>query len=150
MKIKINWGTAMVIAMVLFIVFILQFVYRSIAVDKYEHHLVSEDYYKDELYYQQEIDKMNNASKLTQNVKVDRVGEGMLVSFPYEMNFSKITGIVYFQRPSDERLDFQREILLSEHIMLITDDKLINGKWKVKIDWKYGDDEYLFKEAIFY
>ncbi len=150
MKIKINWGTAMVIAMVLFMAFILQFVYRSIAVDKYEHHLVSEDYYKDELYYQQEIDKMNNASKLTQNVKVDRVGEGMLVSFPDEMNFNKITGIVYFQRPSDERLDFKKEISLSDHIMLIKDDKLINGKWKVKIDWKYGDDEYLFKEAIFY
>lgn len=150
MKIKINWGTAMVIAMVLFMVFILQFVYRSIALDKYEHHLVSEDYYKDELYYQQEIDKMNNASKLTQNVKIDRIGEGMLVSFPGEMTFTKITGIVYFQRPSDERLDFQNEILLSDHNMLITDDKLINGKWKVKIDWKYGDDEYLFKEAIFY
>jgi len=150
MKIKINWGTAMVIAMVLFMAFILQFVYRSIAVDKYEHHLVSEDYYKDELYYQQEIDKMNNASKLTQNVKVDRVGEGMLVSFPDEMNFTKITGIVYFQRPSDERLDFKKEISLSDHIMLIKDDKLINGKWKVKIDWKYGNDEYLFKEAIFY
>jgi len=150
MKIKINWGTAMVIAMVLFMAFILQFVYRSIAVDKYEHHLVSEDYYKDELYYQQEIDKMNNASKLTQNVKVDRVDEGMLVSFPDEMNFTKITGIVYFQRPSDERLDFKKEISLSDHIMLIKDDKLINGKWKVKIDWKYGNDEYLFKEAIFY
>jgi nitrogen fixation protein FixH len=150
MKIKINWGTAMVIAMVLFMAFILQFVYRSIALDKYEHQLVSEDYYKDELYYQQEIDKMNNASKLTQNVKVDRVGEGMLVSFPDEMTFTEITGIVYFQRPSDERLDFQKNISLSNHSMLITDDKLINGKWKVKIDWKYGEDEYLLKEAIFY
>lgn len=150
MKIKINWGTAMVIAMVLFMAFILQFVYRSIAVDKYEHHLVSEDYYKDELYYQLEIDKMNNASKLGQNVKIDRVGEGMLVSFPEDMNFAKIKGIAYFQRPSDERLDFQKEISLSDHDMLITDKKLINGRWNVKIDWEYGDNEYLFKEAVFY
>ncbi len=44
MKIKINWGTGIVIAMVLFIIFILSFVYKTIAVDKYEHHLVSEDY----------------------------------------------------------------------------------------------------------
>ena len=150
MKIKVNWGTAMVIAMVLFMAFILQFVYRSIAVDKYEHHLVSEDYYKDELYYQQEIDKMNSASKLAQNVKIDRVGDGMLVTFPNDMDISSITGIAYFQRPSDERLDFQKEISLSDHYMLITDDKLINGRWNVKIDWKYGDDEYLFKEAVFY
>ncbi len=140
----------MVIVMVLFMAFILQFVYRSIAIDKYEHHLVSEDYYKDELYYQQEIDKMNNSSKLSQNVKVDRVGEGVLVTFPDDMDFTKIKGIAYFQRPSDERLDFQKNISISDHKMLITDEKLINGRWNVKIDWKYGDDEYLFKESVFY
>jgi hypothetical protein len=150
MKIKINWGTAMVIVMVLFMVFILQFVYRSMAIEKYEHHLVSEDYYKDELYYQQEIDKVNNASKLVENVKVERVGEGMLIKFPSNMDFTKISGVIYFQRPSDERLDFQRDISLSDFIMLIKDDKLIKGKWNVKIDWKSGEDEYLLKESIFY
>jgi len=150
MKIRINWGTAMVIAMVLFMVFILQFVYRTIAIDKYEHQLVSEDYYKDELYYQQEIDKMNNASKLIQNVKIDRAEGGMLVTFPDDMDFTNITGTVDFQRPSDERLDFKKDISLTDHEMIIIDDRLVSGKWKVKVDWKYADEEYLLKEAIFY
>ena len=61
MKIKINWGTGIVIAIVLFIAFILSFVYKTIFMEEYEHHLVSEDYYKDELHYQEEIDKLNNA-----------------------------------------------------------------------------------------
>jgi len=150
MKIKINWGTAMVIVMVLFMVFILQFVYRSMAMDKYEHHLVSEDYYKDELYYQQEIDKVYNASKLVENVKLERAVEGMQIKFPDNMDFTRISGVIYFQRPSDERLDFQRDISLLDLIILVKDDKLIKGKWKVKIDWKYGEDEYLLKESIFY
>lgn len=150
MKIKINWGTAMVIAMVLFMVFILQFVYRTIAIDKYEHQLVSEDYYKDELYYQQEIDKMNNASKLVQNVKIDRAEGGMLIIFPDDMDFSKIIGTISFQRPSNKNLDFEQNIALSNNKLLISHNNLVEGKWKIKIDWKYNDEEYLLKETTFY
>ena len=150
MKIKINWGTAMVIAMVLFMVFILQFVYKAMAVDKYEHELVSEDYYKDELYYQQEIDKMNNASKLENNISVQATNEGFLIEFPGDMDLAKITGTAYFQRPSNKDLDFQQDILLSDSKILINHTNLVEGKWKIKIDWKYNDEEYLLKEAIFY
>ena len=52
-KIKISWSAGIVIAMVSFMVFILSFVYKSIAMDEYQHELVSEDYYKDELHYQE-------------------------------------------------------------------------------------------------
>lgn len=150
MKIKINWGTAMVIVMALFMIFILQFVYRTLAVEKYEHHLVSEDYYKDELYYQKEIDKMNNASKLAQNVITKRVKEGILVIFPDDLDDTQITGKIYLQRPSDKRLDFTKEIELKDHEMIIQDKKLINGKWNLKIDWVHDSHEYLLKESIFY
>lgn len=150
MKIKINWGWAIVIVMAMFMVFILQFVYRSLSDDTLEHHLVSEDYYKDELFYQQEIDKMNNANKLSENVAVERGNTGMLVAFPETMDQTKITGIIYFQRPSDKRIDFKKEIVLDNNTMLIIDDKLINGRWNIKIDWKYDDEEYLFKKNIFY
>ncbi|NOQ92040.1 MAG: cytochrome C oxidase Cbb3, partial [Flavobacteriaceae bacterium] len=47
MKIKINWGTGIVIAMLMFMTFILTFVYKSLT-QEYTHELVSEDYYKDE------------------------------------------------------------------------------------------------------
>ncbi|WP_117883186.1 FixH family protein [Aureibaculum luteum] len=150
MKIKINWGWAMVIAMAVFMTFILQYVYRTLTDDTLEHHLVSEDYYKDELYYQHEIDKMNNASKLKENLVVERGDEGMQVTFPSDMEQSKITGIVYFQRPSDNRIDFKKEIVLDKNTMLVVDDKLINGRWNVKVDWKYDDQEYMFKKNLFY
>jgi len=149
MKIKFNWGTAMVVAMVLFMAFILQFVYRSLD-SKNNHDLVSEDYYKDELYYQQEIDKMNNANNLKQNLSVEGTKEGFLLTFPQEMDHTKITGTAYFQRPSNIDLDFQQDILLSESKILINHTNLVEGKWKVKIEWKYNDEEYLLKETIFY
>ena len=36
-------------------------------IEDYNHHLVSKDYYKDELHYQEEIDKLNNAEHCTLN-----------------------------------------------------------------------------------
>lgn len=150
MKIKFNWGTGIVLAMVLFMVFILQFVYRSITVEKYNHELVSDDYYKDELYYQQEIDKMNNANKLDENITVEKVKEGFLIIFPKDFDVTKVTGTAYFQRPSNESLDFQQDISLKNSKLLINHSNLVSGKWKIKIDWKYDGKEYMLKQTIFY
>lgn len=150
MNIKINWGTGIVIAMVAFMVFILSFVYKSVAIEKYGHELVSEDYYKDELYYQQEIDKLNNASKLIQNITLHNSAKGITIKFPEDKNFKKIKGTIFFQRLSNEKLDFTQEINLDNNIVLIPDNLLVSGKWIVKIDWTFEKETYLFKESWFY
>ena len=150
MKIKINWGTGIVIALVLFMIFILSFVYKTIAVDKYEHHLVSEDYYKDELYYQKEIDKLNNAAKLSENITLSNSEKGITISFPQDKDFNKINGTIYFMRRSNIKLDFEKEIKLNNHFTIIPDSLLVSGKWIIKIDWQYNDEEYLLKESWFY
>lgn len=150
MKIKINWGTGIVIAITLFIVFILSFVYKTIFIEKYEHHLVSEDYYKDELHYQEEIDKLNNVKNLSENVSLNNSENGITISFPKDKDFNKIKGTVNFLRRSNEKLDFEKKINLSSNSMLIEDSILIKGKWEIRVDWQYEKEEYLLKESWFY
>ena len=150
MKIKINWGTGIVIAIVLFITFILSFVYKTIFMEEYEHHLVSEDYYKDELHYQEEIDKLNNAKYLTENVILSNTEQGIIIQFPKDKDFNKIEGKVNFLRRSNDKLDFEKKIDLSSHSMLIEDSILVKGKWEIRVDWQYNDEEYLLKESWFY
>ena len=149
MKIKWNWGTGIVVAMVLFMIFILQFVYRVTFVDKYDHHLVSDDYYKDELHYQKEIDKLNKAFELDENVNFLNTPEGLLIKFPTEFEGKKIEGNIFFIRLSNEKLDFTEEIILKEHAMTVSKDKLLPGKWEIRIEWKYKDQDYLTKESLF-
>ncbi len=149
MKIKFNWGTGIFIAIVLFMTFILTFVYKSLT-EKYEHQLVSEDYYKDELHYQKEIDKLNNAAALTENIVLINSDKGIIIQFPKGKDYTKIKGKVYFQRLSNQKLDFEKDIALKSSSMLIPDSLLISGKWIVKIDWQYDDNEYLLKESWFY
>ncbi len=149
-KITINWGTGIVIAILAFMIFILSFVYKSVAIDKYQHQLVTDDYYKEELHYQEEIDKLNNANTLKEKIKIKNSNEGILISFPQELDPNLIKGLVVFKRMSNPNLDFKNEIKLTNHHMQIPKSSLVEGKWNIIIDWQYKDQEFLFKDVWFY
>ena len=53
---KLNWGTGIVIAFVGFISFIMYFVITMNTDKALDHDLVTEDYYKEELEFQNDID----------------------------------------------------------------------------------------------
>ena len=150
MKLKLTWPTGIVIAIISFMIFILSFVYKSIAVDKYHHELISEDYYKDELHYQEEIDKLNNAKTLESDVELTNSKEGITIEFPKNIDENKIAGTITFLRLSDEKLDFTEGIQLTAHKQLIPSNKIVSGEWIVRIEWQNGDQEYLYKESWFY
>ncbi|WP_196889703.1 FixH family protein [Aureivirga sp. CE67] len=147
---KFNWGTGIALALAAFMIFILSFVYRVMFDDKYEHHLVSEDYYKEELYYQNEIDKMNNANSLKEKIQITTTDKGVEIIFPQEFDTNKINGKVSFQRLAEAKLDFELPVKLMSHTLVIPKDKLIEGRYDIKLDWTYDGKEYLLKKKISY
>ncbi|MCF6212814.1 MAG: FixH family protein [Flavobacteriaceae bacterium] len=150
MKLKINWGTGIVIAMVLFMIFILQFVYRISVYDKYDHHLVADDYYKDELNYQEQIDKEESANKLIENVKIIKTDLGLNIVFPKEFESGKISGEIKFLRPSNIKLDLKKKIELLTNTFFISSKELVSGKYNIIVDWQYDAKGYMYKTAYFY
>ncbi len=147
---KINWGTGIVIAFVLFISFIMYFVINMNINKKYNHDLVTEDYYQEELLHQNEIDKVDNAKELKENVSWKKTDNGILISFPKDLDFKNITGKVLLYRPSNKKLDFEIPISLSDNYLLIPKTELLDGRWNIKVDWKYDGELYLYKESIVY
>ena len=117
---------------------------------KYDHDLVTEDYYKEELEYQKDIDKLNNAKTLSENISYNKTAEGLLIEFPKELEINKITGKVFLYRPSNKQLDFEIPISLSNTYLLIPDKSLVDGRWNISIDWQYNGKSYLFKETLVY
>ena len=118
--------------------------------DKYDHDLVTEDYYAEELKYQNDIDKEQNAKLLSQNLTWKKTNEGIVVKFPENFDAKKITGNVFLYRPSNKQLDFEIPISLSNHNLLIPDKRLLGGRWNIKVDWQYNGKLYLFKKEILY
>lgn len=150
MKIKINWGTGIVIAMALFVIFILQFVYRASVYEKYDFRLVADDYYKEELNYQKEIDKENKANSLKQNIILVKTDKGLEIVFPSEFEFSKLKGTIKFLRPSNYKFDLKKDIMLTSNTYLIADKELVGGIYKIIVDWSYNTDLYLYKSTYVY
>ncbi len=147
---KLNWGKAIVLAFIGFISFIMYFVINMSTDDKYDHDLVTEDYYQQELKYQDDIDKEANAKKLNQDITLKKTTEGILISFPKNLKTENIKGNVFLYRPSDKQLDFEIPISLSNHNLLIPDNRLLGGRWNIKIDWSLNENNYLYKSEINY
>ncbi|XCF07657.1 FixH family protein [Tamlana crocina] len=147
---KINWGTGIVIAFIGFISFIMYFIVTMNVNSKYDHDLVTENYYAEELSYQKDIDKLRNAKTLSENISYKRITEGLVIYFPSNVDFKEITGKVFLYRPSNKQLDFDTAISLSKPYLLIPDNRLVDGRWNIKIDWQYDNQSYLFKETLNY
>ena len=147
---KINWGTGIVIAFVLFISFIGYFVVRMNIDTRTDHELVTDNYYEKELIYQQEIDAQKATIEAGVNPKVARVDEGLLITFSEQFEPNQVFGEVSLYRPSNQLLDFNLPIKLSNTHMLIPDKKLVGGRWDLSITWTYKDKKFLYNEKLTY
>ncbi len=150
MKIKINWGTGLVIGMLLFISFIMYFVVTMMSSTEYDHDLVVEDYYKAELHYQEDIDAETNALSLNNELKLVHTKQALKVYLPEDMEPAKIRGKIAMYRPSNKMLDFEIPLSTGEREILIPDSKMIAGRWNVIVGWSYEGKDYLFKKEIVY
>ncbi|WP_288980575.1 FixH family protein [uncultured Flavobacterium sp.] len=145
---KINWGTGIVIAFAVFMIFILSFVYKVQSNDKYDNELVVEDYYKKEATVQGDIEKQQNANALKEKVIIENTTEGIKIQFPADFDYSKINGKVSFYRPSSQKLDFEIKLSLSSPHLLIPKSNLAGGLWDISINWNYEGKEYINKQSF--
>jgi hypothetical protein len=134
---KLNWGTGIVLAFVGFIAFIMYFIITMNVDNKYDHDLVSEDYYGEELKYQNDIDKLKNAKALVTDISYEKTANGLKIIFPKELECKNITGKLFLYRPSNKQLDFDTAISLSKPYLLIPDKRLVDGRWNIKVDCQY-------------
>lgn len=145
---KLNWGTGIFLAFIGFISFILFFVVRMNMDDRANHDLVTEEYYKQELSFQNEIDAEKEANALLSKLQINRTEEGLKIIFPKDMDPSKISGTVSLYRPSNKHLDFDLPISLSNAHLLIPEKRLLDGRWDIKVNWIYQGKNYLVKKSM--
>lgn len=147
---KINWGTSIVIAFGLFITFILYFVFKVQSDSKYENELVVEEYYKQELAFENQLKKEQNANDNSQQIRINASDEGIVIIFPTDLDLTQVKGKVSFYRPSNQDLDFEVPISFSGSHLLIPKQNLVDGLWDISVDWTYGGKEFLTKKTIYF
>ncbi len=136
----------MTIGFSLFVVYILSFVYRS-----YNQNidLVAEDYYAQEVAFQDRIDETANAEHLNDEVIVSR-SEGFIeFTFPAEVISSIIDGEVHFFRPSDQAMDIKIPLELDDlGSVKVPTQILSQGRYQVKFSWNTEDKAYFLSKDI--
>lgn len=147
---KINWGTAVVIAFGLFMSFILFFVFKVQSDAKYDNDLVVEKYYLKEQSFDSDMKKEQNAHDLKETLTFISNEKGIEVTFPKDLDITKIKGKVSLYRPSNKKLDFDTQISLSSPHLLIPKSNLVGGLWDISVDWSYEGKEYLSKKSIYF
>jgi nitrogen fixation protein FixH len=113
--------------------------------------LVSADYYEQELRYQGQMDRLENAQRLNQPATVTyNAGRNqIIVSLPPEHARQTATGHIQLYRPSAAGLDRTLNLQLDANgVQTIDAAGLRAGLWKVKVLWNAGGREYFIDEKV--
>ncbi|HMP99100.1 MAG TPA: FixH family protein [Cyclobacteriaceae bacterium] len=142
-----NWGKGIFLAFILFASGLIVMLYITLRQDI---GLVAKDYYKQELTYQDQIERIKNYNELAYKpeIKQQREVQQIELSFPAELIDELISGEIHFFRPSSSTEDIKFNIAINEdgkqYINIAT---LERGMWRVKLNWKDTSKEY-YKESI--
>ncbi len=119
------------------------------SIDKeYSHDLVTEGYYQKELEFQDRINATENSKDFEDELKVIKYDEGLFVFFPENLDYKKIKGKVFLYRPSNKQLDFEVPISISKNYLLVPENRLVDGRWNIAVEWEYENKKYLTEEAL--
>jgi len=140
-----NWGKSIVLAFVLFAIFIGVLVTVCVRQDI---SLVTREYYKEDLDYQSQMDRERNAEQLIEKPKIDIVdNQSLRVAF----DFSQFdAGKVVLYSPSDisEDKTFELEATNSP-FQIFSLGSLKKGNYRIKMTWSASGKEFYFEKSIY-
>lgn len=139
---KFNWGHGIVLAMACFIGFIL-FMIFIFPNGQQNSELITDNYYEEELAYQDIIDAKNRADKLPEKPKYDQIPSGIKITFPQDINSTNAKVRFDLFRTDDKRLDVKKDVELSaDNSFTIPEKILVPGNYTLKVHWKKDNLEY--------
>ena len=139
-----SWGKGIILVFAVYMLGIGVMVYKSMTknID-----LVSNNYYENELKYQEQINKINNTNSLKDGLKIESTGNAVIITYPADRN--TIFGEISFYKPSDAKNDFKVNIEPGIDLkQVLSTDKLTKGLWKVQINWAMHGKDYFNEEKI--
>lgn len=142
---KLNWGFGIFAFYTAFVVFILYLVFRS---SQEQVDLVTEDYYEQELNYQNVIIKKNNAIEL--DTGLSYTINKMKVALVFPPNQEDIEGGITFYRASNKSFDKDFVIELDgENRMNVDLESSPLGLYKMMVNWKADSIDYFVEKDIY-
>ncbi|MBL7870477.1 MAG: FixH family protein [Cyclobacteriaceae bacterium] len=139
-----NIGKWIVFAFVMFALFIGTLV--TVCMNQ-DISLVSQNYYKEELIYQDQIDRIQNTNALSERPIITATPDTLKIHFDQFQEIKK--GEIKLFCPSNERNDKSFSVHASEAIEQIFPlNTLPRGMYKARFFWSIGEKEFFLEEII--
>ncbi len=142
---KINWGYTIVAVYSVFILGILFMVYRSSIEQK---DLVSDNYYAEELKYQEVIDQSANTASLSSEITAEANDGQIQLYFPSEFNEASYTGSWKLYCASDRSKDMIGNYNINRGKSAISYKSTLKGQFQLQLTWNKGSKKYYFEKNI--
>ncbi|UJP66867.1 FixH family protein [Mongoliitalea daihaiensis] len=138
-----DWGKGIILTLTAFAGIIISMVVICVRQD--DIHLVTQNYYEEEIKYQDQIDKMINANQLDYEAMAYDAQRRLI-----ELNLPKGSkGTLHLFRPSDARLDQKLDFdIQDDEANAINLSELKPGYWKIKMTWVEDETSYYLEKKI--
>jgi hypothetical protein len=136
-----NWGKGIIIAMSAFVIFILTLVFTLMSnrVD-----LTSDDYYKKEIGYQDEIEAQRLGQKFDRKLIIQQSKNSIF--FEFKDSLPAKIGTIEFNRPSDQKLD--KTIVWKGEQMILSKNLFQKGLYHLTLEFVQGDQKIQIDRQI--
>jgi len=143
---KNKWGIGIAIFYSSFVAVMIFFVFFS---KTQNIDLVRDDYYNEDLRYQQKYEKLENTKNLKNDIVIDYLKDQSIVEFTFPAEMNDFAGLIQFYKPDNKEDDFVIPIhMKGEHIIKVPVGDKPSGVWRLNIDW-IGDGTQYFKKHKF-
>ncbi|KQT22460.1 nitrogen fixation protein FixH [Chryseobacterium sp. Leaf404] len=139
---NLSWGHGVFIALLAFIIFILSMLFLF-PNGQQNSEMVSDNYYEEELMYQQVIDAKGRADKLVNKPVYSQNSEGITIQFPADYNNGNARIKYVMNRTDDKNLDIKKDAVLdSKKSITIPANILKKGSYTLRLTWVKNNTEF--------
>lgn len=139
---NLSWGHGVVIALFAFIAFILSMLFLFPNGQK-NSEMVTENYYEEELQYQDVIDAKKRADELVNKPIYTQNSKGITIKFPADYNNGNAKVKFVLNRTEDQNLDIKKDVILdAQKSFTIPASVLKMGNYTLRLTWVKNNTEY--------
>lgn len=141
-----NWGKGLALSLIAFAGMMAAF---GIASARRTEQLVTDEYYAEELRYQERIDAQGRATALSTPVSMRIADDRLELRFPPELAGKRITGTLMLLRPNDARADRKLDVLADSTGTFISAPlQLWPGRYDASLEWAADGATYHTAEKL--
>ncbi|MCB0767846.1 MAG: FixH family protein [Flavobacteriales bacterium] len=141
-----NWGKGIAAALIAFAAMMAWFLVKA---SQNPEPLVTEDYYAEELRFQQRIDGMVKAQAFSAPVTMTFERDRVWLRFPAELAGEPVSGELALLRPNGPKADRSFQFVTDSGAVLIAGVDLLPGRYNAALTWTARGDELYTEEKVF-